>query len=335
MQALKFILVNSLAVMALLTGLELASRVFEPVDFPDPLVTTWRDDWKGTRQFDPLLFWRMRPNTVIDGDRSTNSLGLRGSEVLGKQPDEFRILSLGESTTFAPALANSESYSSLVEGRLAQLDSRQVRVINAGVPGYSLFQGYTYLLYFGLALEPDMVVTYFGFNDFLPITFRSQRDALSARSPRALTDRQLFELRTRRLSRIGFWLLERSNLARARVFRDREETQPVESLSDHPRVPEQDRRWILAELQHLASEIGFRLVVIIPWYLEFDEHILLLRDLKASSETVTVIDLPKRLDHLSVDRARYFRDQVHPNRQGHQIMAEEIASALVSSRHGS
>jgi lysophospholipase L1-like esterase len=180
-----------------------------------------------------------------------------------------------------------------------------------------------------------MVVTYFGFNDFLPITFRSQRDALSARSPRALTDRQLFELRTRRLSRIGFWLLERSNLARARVFRDREETQPVESLSDHPRVPEQDRRWILAELQHLASEIGFRLVVIIPWYLEFDEHILLLRDLKASSETVTVIDLPKRLDHLSVDRARYFRDQVHPNRQGHQIMAEEIASALVSSRHGS
>ncbi len=334
MQTLKFILVNLLAVIALLTGLELLSRVFEPVDFPDPLVTTWRDDWKGTRQFDPLLFWRMRPNVVIDGDRSTNSLGLRGPDIPPKGPDEYRVLSLGESTTFAPALANSESYSSLLQSRLAEFDSRQVRVINAGVPGYSLFQGYTYLLYFGLALEPDMVITYFGFNDFLPITFRSQRDALSAKSPRALTDRQLLELRTQWPSRMGFWLLERSNLARARVFRDRQTTQQVESMSDHPRVPEQDRRWILAELQRLAKEVGFHLVVVVPWYLEFDEHIPLLRESTGSKEQLTVVDLPQRLAHLSEERALYFRDQVHPNRRGHQIIAEEIAASLVSSRHG-
>ncbi len=327
MQGLKFILVNLLAVTGLLTGLELASRVFEPVDFPEPLVTTWRDDWKGTRQFDPLLFWRMRPNTVLDGDRSTNSLGLRGPEVLPKRPDEFRILSLGESTTFAPTLANADSYSSLVENQL-ELTYKKTRVINAGVPGYSLFQGYTYLRLRGLDLRPDAVMLYFGYNDFLPITFRSERDALSARAPQILTDRQLFELRTRWPSRIGFWLLEQSNMARARVFRDREETQKVESMSDRPRVPEQDRRWLFSQLKTLSEMDGFRLIVVIPWYLEFEEHIPLLRELGDSDSDLIVVDLPQRLAGLSETQSDYFRDQLHPNREGHRRIALEIITTL-------
>lgn len=330
MRVLKFILINFLVVIGLLVVVEAISRSVEPVDFPDPLVTTWRDDWQGSRLFDLLLFWRMRPNTSLDAGRSTNSLGLRGPEVLPKRPEEFRILSLGESTTFAPELSNEESYSSLLEAQLI-LPAKKLRVLNAGVPGYSLFQGYTYLSLHGLDLQPDAVMLYFGFNDFLPITFRSQRDALSARMPEALTDRQLFERRQKPTSRLGFWLLQHSNLARARVFGDEPATQAVVSTSDRPRVPEEDRWWLLSSIHQLSQDHGFRLVVVIPWYLEFDEHASLLREFSRGATDSTLVDLPARLEELEDSTQEYFRDQVHPNRRGHQLIADEIASVLQRS----
>ena len=61
----------------------------------DPLITEDRSHWAELRTFDPLLFWKLKPNVKVRVIE-TNSLGLRDKEISPEKNEEFRILSLGE-----------------------------------------------------------------------------------------------------------------------------------------------------------------------------------------------------------------------------------------------
>jgi lysophospholipase L1-like esterase len=318
---------NILAVVVILLAIEGVSRLIRPTDFPEPLITEKMPEWEGTRVYDPLLFWRMRPNITIDGTRFTNSLGLRGPEVPAKRPDEFRILSLGESSTFARRIDYEECYSSLLERGLGSVEGKQVRVINAGVPGYSLFQGYTYLRLHGLDLEPDAVLLYFGYNDFLPVVFRAQRDMISERRMAGATDRELFAQRNSLSYKLTYALQKHSNLARAVTLRWISTTDTLFVDPAVRRVPDEDRRWVLGELNDLSRKHGFRLVIVIPWYREFEDHIDLLRVMESYADVI-VVDLPARLRRLYYNKQAYFIDTLHPNSRGHQVIAITIEREL-------
>ena len=69
------------------------------------------------------------------------------------------------------------------------------------------------------------------------------------------------------------------------------------SASEDPRVPEEDRAWLLDEIRTLCGERGIRLVVVVPWYIAFEKHVPLLRDF-ASSRGVAIVDLPATLTGL-------------------------------------
>lgn len=106
--------------------------------------------------YDPELIWRPRPGHVVFDRR-----GLRGEVRQPKPVGELRILALGDSNTLgwiAPDGANWPGYL----GELFTADS--VRVINAGVWGYSSFQGRRRLERLR-DLEPDLVLISFGAND--------------------------------------------------------------------------------------------------------------------------------------------------------------------------
>jgi lysophospholipase L1-like esterase len=316
---------NAVASFAILLTLEVGSRWIWPTELPDPFITETDANWRNTRRYDPLLFWSLRPSS--SGPRLfTNRLGLRGPEIPAKTAGEFRILSLGESTTFAGRLPYDQSYSSLLERGLGLFIGGIVRVINAGVPGYTLFQGVVYLRERGLALEPDAILAYFGYNDFLPVVHREQRDAGSARSVAGLTDRELFEQRSRPARRAVEALLGVSNLARAIAFRSSPEPSRVVT-GRRVRVPEADRRALLAELRALGRAHGVRVAVIIPWYRSFEKHAPLLRELHGASDVV-LIDLPSLLSDVPKLRSAYFVDDVHPNAEGHQLIADAIERRL-------
>lgn len=330
-RAARVLLFNVAASAAILLALEAASRLIVPVALPDPLLTATDAGSAGAAVYDPLLFWRIRPHLRRDGRTLTNSLGQRGEELPAKTPQEFRILSLGESTTFARRLPPEQSYSALLERELGSVAGRRVRVINAGVPGYSLFQGVSYLRHRGLALEPDAVMTYFGYNDFLPISVgRAPGSAGPGPGPRAsgMTDRELFARRRSLRGRTVHALLEHSNLARLALRRAQPERAQVRP-SGGPRVPEADRRWLLGELREICREHDLRLVILIPWYRDFREHESLLRE-AAGWEGVVVVDLPAKLAALDTSRASFFADGLHPNREGHRLIAQAIAEALGS-----
>jgi lysophospholipase L1-like esterase len=106
---------------------------------------------------------------IMDGAAfRTNALGLRGPEVV--DDDRVRILAAGDSCTFGWAVAESEAYPARLERVLDEhAGGRRYQVINAGVPGYTSYQGLVYLRERGLTLRPKLVLIDYGFND----TFRT------------------------------------------------------------------------------------------------------------------------------------------------------------------
>lgn len=120
------------------------------------------------------LFWRLAPNTKLP-DTSwpffgivANGQSLREDHEipLQKPAGETRILFLGDSCTFGYGVAHDKTFVQTVESLAKKMTSGPVECINAGVPGYTLFQGYRRLATQGLSLQPDLVVLNFGWNDY-------------------------------------------------------------------------------------------------------------------------------------------------------------------------
>jgi lysophospholipase L1-like esterase len=113
---------------------------------------------------------------------SMNSMGLRGPEILINKPiGTTRIAILGGSAAYGYLVSDGEEASRLLEKQLHHLDVGDVEVINAGVPGYDLFQSIVRFREVVDPLQPDIVVLYLGYNDIryllseTPETFQNPR----------------------------------------------------------------------------------------------------------------------------------------------------------------
>lgn len=124
------------------------------------------DSFMGMHESDPELFWRLKPNYHSDL-LSTNSQGFIGPEIGPKQPGEFRVLFLGDSTPLGIGLADwRNSFVFQLQKLLSDsLPGRKITVINAATAGYTSWQCRRLLELRGEKLKPDLVVTYCGNND--------------------------------------------------------------------------------------------------------------------------------------------------------------------------
>jgi len=83
-----------------------------------------------------------------------------------KGPGVFRILFLGDSTTFGWGVEQNERFSDLLEKALnAASSGLRYEIVNLGLPGYSSYHGRIVFERYGLAYSPDMIVLSFGAND--------------------------------------------------------------------------------------------------------------------------------------------------------------------------
>jgi hypothetical protein len=96
---------------------------------------------------DGIPYYDLEPNQerrlLLIGDRyyhyATNSLGIRGPEITITDPDQFRILVLGDSQTFGIGLDQDKTFSAQLEVLLHEKGHNKARVFNGGVPGYGTF----------------------------------------------------------------------------------------------------------------------------------------------------------------------------------------------------
>jgi lysophospholipase L1-like esterase len=159
----------------------------------------------GTEQIfepDPKLFWKLKPN--LQGVRAaeklpdaeypfTISTDRFGRRLMPQLKDSGQtVLFLGDSCTFGIPVNDLETYPALVQQRL-----KQVRCINAGVPGYSAYQGRLILEQWDPAERLDAVVITFWPND------RSVWDHLSdAEHAELIADEAAGRMSSLRLTRL-------------------------------------------------------------------------------------------------------------------------------------
>ncbi len=315
---------------------------------------------------DALLFWRLAPNLDLDyrGNRvRTNRDGLRSPPVPERHPSEFRILSLGESTTFGTGVEDHETYSARLEDLLAASQtSRSYRVLNAGTPAHSSYQFQAYLRNHGFEHQPDLVLLYSEVNDYLPA---SLRDSSNNEIGVSLSDA---ELAVARGSTIQRWLETHSaffgalRFARARnqlaqfhagsaKFPMRDIGLPSIGLKPRlfereagstgltrskiregqlpPRVRSQERRDHLHAIANACEAQDVALLVIHPAYRDTRPHDC---ELTRFVETrgVAMLDAYPVLHPSDVEAGALYRDLFHPNREGHERLSQALAQRVLA-----
>ncbi len=120
---------------------------------------------------DPDLMWRPRKSHSV-----FNAQGFRGPVVSDpKEPDAFRIFTVGDSNTLGWPDTGGPNWPKYVN-ELFQESDDNVTVMNAGVWGYTSFQGVARFEEV-LEYEPDMVLISFGSNDAHRVTVSDEEFA--------------------------------------------------------------------------------------------------------------------------------------------------------------
>ena len=139
---------------------------------------------------DPILFWRQKPNLKIkfQGVRvQTDRYGLRNNKCdKSTSAHTLRIICMGASPTFGWGVPYEDIYSCQLEKRLRNNFGNQVKVINAGVIGYSSYQGLFFLKRELIKLHPDLITVSYVLNDLDRYRFyRSNRKPDKELQPRS------------------------------------------------------------------------------------------------------------------------------------------------------
>jgi len=121
---------------------------------------------KGLYVLDSMAGFSMRPDTCVrlktveyDGALRTNGRGMVGPTVSAtKAADEFRIVVLGDSYTVGGQVPYEQTFPAVLEQRLHDAGYGRVRVIDAGVGGYTTFNEANLLRENLDWLRPDLVV---------------------------------------------------------------------------------------------------------------------------------------------------------------------------------
>ncbi|MEE8170547.1 MAG: GDSL-type esterase/lipase family protein [Phycisphaerae bacterium] len=327
-----------------LSLLEAGARLIAP-DPPDaPLFSAAAERASAHRDpvqmADPYLFWRNQPNAdlIHKGVRiRTNRFGMRDDPITRRKPyGVFRILSLGESTAFGATVAQDATYANQLEACLNRRgDGVQYQVLNAGVSGYSIVQSCEYLRRDGLGFDPDIVMIYQGFNDFLPTAHVAQRIERIPEGAKGITDLDFLNaLNSRWNVRLNSWMITHSVAYRWVEHRlnpltesDVEAARKLARTAVAPRVPAPDRLSTLRRFHEMTRREGVTLIVLVPAYRWYVAHCRLLLDF-CRSEDVHCIDLELAVKRAGAERATLFADAVHPVSRLHGLFAEQICEHI-------
>ena len=250
-------------------------------------------------QRDPAVGTIFRPNcigTLVGTPFRTNSLGLRGPE---PRPGARRILAVGDSSTWGWKVADDQTYPARLQ---ALLDEREAPhhwdVLNAGVPGWTSYQGLVFLRDRGLALHPEIVIVSFGFNDTSDLG--------------DIEERLAHEREMQTLLKIDDFLLDHSSAYRFARWQSQKLTPAHRPL----RVPPEKYRTNLTEIFRLIVDAGARPVLVKISHLPLGAYWESERRAREQYLVQGVLYQGPRID------------VIHPTPEGDQQIAVQLADLL-------
>jgi lysophospholipase L1-like esterase len=252
---------------------------------------------------DPLLSMSFRPS--CDGELSltpvhTNDLGLRGAEP--RDDGSVRVLAAGDSCTWGWRVAENQSYPSVLERMLGEMAiQNRYQVINAGVPGYTSFQGLEYVRERGVRLAPAILIVAYGFNDVFPT---GDVEAQIARERAWMT-----------VLRADDFLLNHSPIYRWTRWR----AEAAASRRREPRVSVESYARNLRRMVEIGRESGAKVMLLSFWGPYVPEQ-----DYRKALIAVAK-DLGVPLVTYEGERI----DAVHPTVAGYEDLAKRIANRLI------
>ncbi|MFC2173014.1 SGNH/GDSL hydrolase family protein [Acidobacteriota bacterium] len=208
------------------------------------------------------LLYVLKPG--FDGDfyavhGRTNRFGMRGEETSKAKPEgTVRVLCLGDSRTFGYAVGQEACYAAHLSCILKErYPGATIEVLNAGVHGYTSYQGLRYFELQGLGFEPDIVTVAFEFNDRRLVPVPEEADGSSWFSSASHTLRWRYRLSN------SYALLSLSMLLRKALgsesWQERVLALPSQRLMDLScRVGEDGYRKNLIRIVNLCRERGIR-----------------------------------------------------------------------------
>jgi len=290
---------------------------------PDPVVLPH------LTEKDRTLRWRF---TATEG---RNRLGLRNREIGPKAPGVFRILFLGDSLVYYGETPSGALYTEMLEENLNRVSLRPVEVINAGVPGYTTYQEQEFLKIYGLAMEPDLVVLGFVFNDLhYPYEHRPKLDSVTP-DPAIRRDHLNPHSLLGRVFGRSYYIQGCAGLLAHHAYWW--EQTPYCALAWKPWGWEHSER-LLGEMAALLRSRGIPLrLVVFPirdqmteqcWAANPDYVLGPQKHIHTICEQLQVpcLDLTEALHRAG--GTRLFTDHLHLNPEGNSIVAEQLADCL-------
>ena len=289
---------------------------------------------------DPIQRWNLPRSGSIrlaDVTIESNSLRYRGPE-FDDDPDPctYRVYAAGDSSVFGHGIPYGQAYVELLPALVTAPAGLQLEGINAGVPGYSTFQSSQRLRRNGWALRPDLLII---------------ANLWSDSAHAGIADRELFvdDGWIDRATWIGIAEhLSVSQLFRC-IYKQFEFSSKVFSTGDPSaaieRVSLEEYR---ENLMNMVSDAGKRDVQVIllllphpgdqPEDVSGDERGLINngQDEVSHDYRETMRSVASRTDTLLVDMSEVvaqrqealFLDDVHPNLDGHRLIAEVLADEI-------
>lgn len=292
-----------------------------------------------TMEFDPDLFWRLKKNLrdfhvagyswdAISWNFTVNTHnGLRSTPV-SSEKNGFRILALGDSCTFGVGVNDMQTWPVLLENLLGR-SGIDVDVINAGVPGYSVFQGMRFLEKREGELKPDLVVMTFGFNDLDSWGSLSDRQIAREMALRSW-EKPLMHSRFYYGLKKWFSTSKFIGISKLKKGSDSAGRRPGPNL--RPRLSPEEFHETLKQVKRFCDNRDIKLILMI-WPLKTQVELMrrepiayqAIIDKLCREEGIACVNL---IEIFIQKRASLFIDNVHANIEGHHAVAEALYSFL-------
>jgi len=328
------VLFATIVVVVFFLGLEMLARFLLPSSdtriheqYQKLVTAIGLDTLNETMEFDADCFWRLKPNLrnfrvtgnvrgyTMDFTVTTHD-GLRSPPVSTIKPG-LRILALGDSCTFGIGVNDTQTWPAQLQAMFDQ-QGLNAQVINAGVPGYTAFQGKRFLESTGLLMKPDVVIATFGFNDME--VWQSRSDFETAQ---LMAIKGWESILTR--SRFYYSLKRRYSSAMPRANNE----QPTKS---RPRLLPEEFQQCLVDIKRMCDQHNIRFILMVWPYRKQTENrheglVNYQRVVSYVCKQEKVFGLNLVDVFIKADK-QLFVDHLHANAQGCRLAAESVLWCL-------